>query len=246
MLLSIVLAVTVVSLVSLVGGLFILRGKGITEETTFRLVGLAAGVMLTTAFLDLLPEALQGTRTHSSILFFTFLGVVSFFFLERFILWFHHHDSPHGLKPSALLILFGDGLHNFLDGTVIATAFLVSPTLGVSATVAIIAHEIPQEIADFGILIRGGMGTGRALLFNFISALTAFLGALVGYFSIKSVENVSPLFLGFGAGMFIYIACSDLIPDLHNAADQHKGWRQFAPFLAGIILMVLVTRFLAA
>lgn len=231
---SIVIASLAISLLSLSGGILLTWKKLFTERLSAYLVGFAAGVMLTTAFADLLPEAVESSADQN-IFFYGLLGVVVFFLLERFVLWFHHHDQAH-TKPSVYLILVGDGLHNFFDGIAIAATFLSNPGLGVITTLAIAAHEIPQEIADFGILISGGMKRSKALFYNFLSALTALFGAVVGFYYLERLEGITPIFLIFTAGVFIYIACSDLIPDLHQDFKKQKKWLTTIPFIIGILL----------
>lgn len=231
-----------VSVVALIGALFLYWERLTTEKTTSYLLSFAAGTMLAVSFLDLLPEAVESAGEGVNVFVPVLLGIVIFFFLERFVLWFHHHDELHGMKPSALLILLGDSLHNFIDGVAIAAAFLVSPGLGLATTLAIAAHEVPQEIADFSVLVHGGMKKTSALLFNFISGLTALAGAVLGFYFLESLEGMLPLSLAFTAGMFIYIACSDLIPEIHKSAEKQKNWTQFLPFLLGIAtLWMLVT-----
>jgi zinc and cadmium transporter len=237
---SIILASVIVSSISLVGGVLIIWKELLTEKFSTYLVSFAAGVMLTTAFVDLLPEALNN-HNDQRLYFYGLLGVVTFFLIERFVLWFHHHDKPH-TKPSVYLILLGDGLHNFFDGLAIAATFLTNPGLGFITTVAISTHEIPQEIADFSILIHGGMDKVKALFYNFLSALTAFLGAILGFYYLEKISGLAPFFLMFSAGVFIYIACSDLIPDLHQDFKKQKKWRTTIPFIIGIILTyILIT-----
>lgn len=241
-LVSIITASLIISAISLVGGALLLWKKIFTEKLSTYFVGFAAGVMLTTAFADLLPEALEG-NTDENIFLYGLAGVVVFFLIERFVLWFHHHDEPH-TKPSAYLILFGDGIHNFFDGLAIAAAFLVNPGLGFITTLAIAAHEVPHEIADFSVLISGGMKKTKALFYNFLSALTALLGAVFGFYYLKNIEGTVPLFLMFTAGVFVYIACSDLIPDLHQDFKKQKKWLTTIPFILGIVLTYFVTSLL--
>lgn len=244
MLSTIVIATLLVSSVSLIGGVFLLWRNLLTQRVIPYLVSFAAGVILTTAFFDLLPEALHEGGESMNIFVPTFAGIILFFFLERFLLWFHHHDESHGEEPSSSLILIGDSFHNFIDGVVIAAAFLTDPALGVATTIAIAAHEIPHEIADFTILIHSGMSKMKALLLNFFSSLIAVLGAVGGYFFLNALEYWLPLSLAFSAGMFIYIACSDLIPDMHKDFKKQKGWVQSLPFIVGIILMYASITFL--
>ncbi|MBI4062359.1 ZIP family metal transporter [Candidatus Gottesmanbacteria bacterium] len=231
-----------VSLISFVGALGLIRTKGSSARHGTTLVAFAAGVMLASAVLALLPEALE--EAGSSIAFPLFWGIVLFFFLERFLLWIHHHHEPHGVKPTAPLILVGDGMHNFIDGVAIAAAFLTSPLLGATTTLAIAAHEIPQEIADLSLLIYSGMKKRIALALNFVSGLTAMVGAIGGYFYLEHLRENLPLILAFTVGMFLYIACSDLIPEMHKDFAKQKRWQQTLPFIVGVCIMWIITLFL--
>lgn len=161
--------------------------------------------------------------------------------MERFVLWFHHHEDTHNAKPSVYLVLFGDALHNFFDGIAIAATYTTNPTAGITTTIAIAAHEIPQEMGDLSILIAGGLKPKIALIYNLISAFTAMGGAILGYYYLQAFEEILPWALGFVAGMFIYIACSDLIPDLHREFKKQRRWAQTIPFVLGIIVTYVLT-----
>lgn len=233
----IIIATFATSVVSLIG-IFFLR-KNMREKLSYYFISFAAGVLLTSAFTDLLPEAQEGAK-EINIFLPALLGIVVFFFLERFMLWFHHHEHEDRIKPSAILILLGDGFHNFFDGFAIAAAFLTNPGLGITTTIAIIAHEIPHEIADFSMLIYGGMSNAKALFFNFVSALTAILGGISGFYFLNVVKKVNPFAIAFTAGVFIYIACSDLIPESHKDFRIQKKWVHSLFFVAGITALYLV------
>lgn len=233
----------IISLVSLLGGFGLINKLTYKKKFLTFFVSFAAGVMLASAFFDLFPEAME-LGDPELVFIPALIGIVGFFFLERFVLWFHHHDNSHNLKPSAVLINVGDAVHNLIDGVVIAATFLTNPGLGIVTTLAIAAHEIPHELADFSVLIHSGMSKAKALFYNFLSALTAIIGSLLGYFFLEKIEGVLPFFLSFTAGMFIYIACSDLIPDLHNDFKEKKNWTQVLPFIIGIVLIYLVTNFI--
>lgn len=237
------LASVIVSLISLSGGALLVFNKFSVKNFSSYLVSFAAGVMLSAAFLDLFPEALE-LDGEGDIFESAFFGIILFFMLERFLLWFHHHDSPHGTHPAAVLIILGDGVHNFIDGVVIATSFLVNPGLGLVTTLAVAAHEIPQEIADFGALVGFGMGKARALFFNFVSALTAVLGTIFAFVFFENNEPNLSMLLAFTAGMFTYIAASDLIPELHLEFKRRRSWVQILPFVFGIVIIVISTTFL--
>lgn len=242
---NIVLANLAVSLISFSGAAILLWKKFKTDHALSHLVSFAAGVMLAAAILDLLPEAVELAPEGSNIFVAVISGILLFFFLERFLLWFHHHDETHGVKPTAALVLVGDGIHNFIDGLAIAATFITSPALGFVTTLAIAAHEIPQEIADFSILIYGGMKKKKALIFNFLSGLTALLGGILGFYFLDKISGLLPLFLAFTAGMFIYISCADLIPELHRHFEKKKGWSQSLSLLCGVILLWILTKVLS-
>lgn len=229
-----------ISAIALIGVLFFARKKLPKHPTA--LVGFAAGVMLTTAIMDLLPEVIE--LNHDQNQEFSalpiFLGVIIFFFLERFVLWFHHHDDTHQAKPSAYMILIGDAIHNFIDGIAIAAAFMTDINLGIVTTIAIAAHEIPQELADFAVLLHSGLSKKKALLFNFLSGLTALIGSVLAIFLLSYLENILPILLGFTTGMFLYIALSDLIPELHQSFSRTSRWLQSVPFIVGAGITILL------
>lgn len=247
-LLFIAIATLITNLISLFGAVILFWKKGKNDHNAdtggnLGLVSFAAGIMLAAAFFDLLPEAQELTinqSNHTNIFLATFAGILTFFFLERFVIWFHHHDSFHNENPLPILILIGDGIHNFIDGLSIAAGFLVSPLAGIVTTIAISAHEIPQEIADLSVLMHGGYSKLKAIIVNLISGLTALAGGVLGYFFLEKSTLITPLLLAFTAGMFIYIACSDLIPELHKDFHKQKNWKQSLPFLAGILLLVSI------
>jgi zinc and cadmium transporter len=230
----------VVSLVSVLGILIFFREKTL-NKILFYLVSFAAGTLLGAAFLDLLPEALEG-GFKESIPVFILAGILSFFILEKFLYWHHHHtghehEAVHGFT---YLNMIGDAIHNFLDGVVIAISFMNSTALGITTTIAIIAHEIPQEIADFSILIYGGFSKTKALIYNFLTALTAVLGALAAYFFSSAIENSSIFLTSLAAGGFIYIASTDLIPEIHKEKDFKKSLLQLVLLALGIFLIWIV------
>lgn len=229
----------VTSLISLIG-IFFLR-KTMRDKLSYYFISFAAGVMLTAAFIDILPGVQQQSKDFNVFLP-TLIGIVAFFFVERFVIWFHHHGHSGSIKPSAILILFGDGLHNFFDGIAIAAAFLTNFGLGFTTTLAIIAHEIPHEIADFSVLINGGFSNTKALFFNFLSALTAVLGGILGFYFLKDFQKLTPFALAFTAGTFIYIACSDLIPESHRDFQKQRKWIQSLSFIVGVITIYLAVK----
>ncbi len=235
----ILLAVTLVSLVSLVGVITLSLKKKFLKKTLFFLVSFATGTLMGVAFLDLLPEALAYGKPN--IYLFPILGILSFFVIEKFIYWHHHHVGEKDVHAYTHLNLIGDGVHNFIDGIVIAASFLHSVPLGIAATIAIVLHEIPQEIGDFSILVYGGFSQMKALFFNFLTALTAVIGALVGFFFLTSFESYLPYLLAFAAGNFIYIAGTDLLPELREERKLSVSFLQLVAVTLGVLIILGVT-----
>lgn len=226
----------IVSLLSL-GGILTLTIKGKSLDTIlFTLVGFSAGTLMGGAFLHLLPESLAKANSQNVFLY-VIAGFVLFFLSERILYWRHCHREECPVHTFTYMNLLGDGIHNFLDGLIIAISFITEISLGLTTTFAIIAHEIPQELGDFGVLVYGGFSKSKALFFNLLSALTAVFGALLGYFLGSNVESIIIYLLPFAAGGFLYIAASDLIPELHKEPDMKKSIFSFLFFLLGIIVM---------
>jgi zinc and cadmium transporter len=211
-----------------------------------RMVSYAVGAMLGAAFLELLPEAFMQADSIEALFATTLAGLLAFFLLEKAALWRHHqhgeatgrHDD-HGRKPVATLIIVGDGFHNFVDGVLIASAFVTSPALGIAAAVALIAHEIPQEIGDFMVLLDCGLSRSKALMLNLASSATALLGGVVGYFALENAQTLTPYVLALAAASFIYIAVADLMPGLHRAMDTRSTAWQIVLIGAGIFTVAL-------
>jgi zinc and cadmium transporter len=211
------------SIVSLVGGIILLFWEKFTLKISHFLASFAAGTLLGAAFFDLLPEALEEAG-GVNIPFWTLIGILTFFLLERFIHWFHHHHnhSTENTEPTVPLIILGDGVHNFIDGIAIAATFLVSIPLGITTAFAVVAHEIPQEIGDFGILLHKGLSRKKVLLANILSTATAFVGAIATFLLGDVIKDALPALLSLTGGFFIYIAASDLIPEIHE--ENRKGF----------------------
>src|SRR3972149_3596480 len=238
MILVYIIAFTLIgSILSLFGSLFLLLKQKITEGFSQKLISFAAGALIATAFLDLLPEASE-LKEGPQIFLFSLLGFVSFFFAEKYITLFHYHPG-HGEKPSTLLVLAGDGVHDIIDGVAIAVAFLVSIPLGIVTTIAVASHEIPQEIADMGVLLANGLPKARALIFNFLSAITALIGAIAAFLLAGKLEGYLYIFLAVAAGHFIYIAASDLIPELHEKSRGKRDIGSILIFVLGILTIYL-------
>ena len=237
------LAVTIVSLLSLLGAIFIVLQRKILDSITTYLLAFSSGILLGTTFYDLIPEgydALQG-----NIYTWVIVGFVAFFILEKFIHWNHHGEETdaeeHSKKHIAYLDLIGDGIHNFLDGAIIGVTFLTSIPLGVATTIAVIAHEIPHELGDFFLLLYVGFTNKKALWFNFLSALTAIVGTIFVFIFSANIISVSPYLIGFGAGNFLYIAASNLIPELHHKHNIKTSLIQTICLIVGIVVMQIVS-----
>lgn len=227
------------SVVSLIGGILLLVKEKWTLKISHFLMSFAAGVLLGTAFFDLLPEALE-MGGEVNIFAWALLGIVIFFLLERFVYWFHHHHEHEDkeTKPTVTLVILGDSVHNFIDGVVIAATFLVSVPLGIVTALAVAAHEIPQEIGDFAILLHRGMKRNKVVVVNILSALTAMAGAVLTFLVGDSVQNLLPIIISLTAGFFIYIAASDLIPEIHH---EKRGFAFLESLLlvSGVVLVWL-------
>jgi len=233
---------------SLIGGLFSLIGAAVLLKNKKTADGLAnyatpfaAGVLLAAAFTDLLPEALHEAEARP-ILIATMFGVLGFFMLERFLRFFHHHHEHEAKgKSSSTLIIIGDTLHNALDGIAIGAAFLISPSTGIVAAIAVAAHEIPQEIGDFGLLLKNGMAKKKIVIVNVISALATTVTAVTTYWLASADSTAVPYLLAITAGFFIYIASSDIIPEIHEKLE--KGKRDIRPWLLllGALFIMIVS-----
>jgi zinc and cadmium transporter len=236
-------SISVVSLISLVGIVtFLIKGKPL-QEIIFYFVGFSAGALIGGAFLHILPEALE--KNSSAFVFsWVICGISLFFLLEKYFYWRHCHDENCRVHGFTYLNLIGDGMHNFFDGMVIAASFTVSIKVGLATTLAVIAHEIPHELGNFAVLVYGGFSKLKALFFNFLTVLTAFLGALAGYFLAEKAGHFSDFILPITAGGFIYIASSDLIPEIHKENNQRRSTLAFVAFILGIIFMALAKKFL--
>jgi zinc and cadmium transporter len=232
---AIVGSTILVSLISFVG-IFVLLIKGkILSKILLFLVAFSAGSLIGAAFLHLLPEAMEksfGIEMFLSVLF----GYISFFFLEKFLLWHHCHEVEH-VHTLGYVNLISDSIHNFVDGLIIAASFLSSTSLGIISSLAVIFHEIPQEIGDLGVLLFSGFKKKKALILNFIVALAALAGGIVGFFISSHVEKFTSLLLPFAAGSFIYISSSDMIPEIRKIEGLKNSFSIFLVFLLGILLM---------
>ena len=221
---------------------FLLLGDGLRVKLVPAAISYAVGTLLGAALLALLPQALE-QLTPSTALGTLLGGVLTFFLLEKFLLWRHCHDSQEcevHTSSAASLVIVGDAFHTFVDGAVIAAAVLTSIPLGLTTALAVAAHEVPQEVGDVAILLRAGYGRGRALTLNLVSAAGGVLGAIAMLFASQSLPNALPYVLAFAAGNFLYVAMADLIPDLHRGHIGGSSIRQLLLIGAGIGTIVLL------
>jgi len=229
-----------VSLISLFGLFFLSFSPRFTERLTLFLVSLSAGTLLGDSFLHLLPEAAADNGNSLRVWLWLIIGLIAFFILEKVVHWRHCHIQTGPAHPHhiGIMNLVGDCLHNFFDGVIIAGSFLASVPLGLATLIAVIAHEIPQEIGDFGVLLYAGYSRRRALFLNFLTALTAVLGAAVALVLGARMDNFSVLIVPFTAGGFIYIATADLIPELKKETAIHKSLYQLISIIVGVLIML--------
>lgn len=234
-------SVLIVSAVSL-AGVFTLSLKEIfLKKYIFIFISLAAGALLGDAFIHLIPESLEGPLDPALVSTLIIFGILIFFILEKFFHWHHHGEDanePHAIHPIGKLILVSDGVHNITDGIIIGASFLVSFPLGVATTLAVILHEIPQEIGDFAVLLHAGYSRKRALLLNLLSGLTAVIGVLIAFILGSVGESFNVIMLAIVAGGFIYIAIADLIPELHKTKELKHSLIQVAALIVGILAML--------
>jgi zinc and cadmium transporter len=236
-------SVILVSLVSFVG-IFTLAVSGSRlKQAVFAMVSLAVGAMFGDAFIHLLPESFGNPRPKAATSLYVLSGIFAFFFLEKFLLWRHQHtfESDNHIHPVGYMNLIADGVHNLMDGVLIGASYLISPHVGLATTAAVLLHEIPQEIGDFGVLLHAGFTIRRALLFNFLSATLAIAGTLIALTIGSGAKGFVAVVLPLGAGGFIYIAGSDLIPELHKELTPSKSLLQLVSMAVGVGLMLLLT-----
>ncbi len=240
------------SIFSTIGGVILLKKENLARRASIFLITFAAGVLLGVSFLDLLPESVEGIGSVNTAAWYALGAIAVLFIVERFLWWYHHHRfeaqehhvehyNEHTLNPSQVyLLLIGDAIHNFIDGVVIAAAFMVNIPLGVAVSVGVVIHEVPQEIADFGLMLSAGFTKARTLFLNLLTASTTLVGALIAYIALISVESIVPYLLAIAMGVFVYIALSDLIPAIHHQSEHKHDWVQFLLFVGGILIVFLI------
>ena len=228
-----------VSLVSLVGILTLMFGVQRLDRVIPLLISLAVGALFGDALVHLLPEAFEAATSTATTSLYVIIGILVFFLLERFLQWHHeHHEhSVNPVHPVAYINMVSDGVHNLLDGLIIGASYLVSIPIGLSTTLAVGLHEVPQEQGDFGILVHAGFSPRRALLMNFLSGILAIVGVVISLLIGPNVGEYASVMLPLTAGGFIYIAGSDLIPELHHETELGASLAQFAMVVVGVGLM---------
>jgi len=246
-------SVLLVSLVSLIGVATMSVSQQRLKGLTFILVSLAAGAMLGNAFIHLIPEAFETATNKLTVSLCVLGGIFAFFVMEKFLLWRHCHevddqvsgddrDHPQTehVHPVGFMSLAADGMENMIDGMMIGAAYLVSVPIGIATTIAVILHEIPTEMGDFGVLLHAGFSRGKALLLNFLSGLVAVVGALLALFAGSYIQGFPALMAPIAAGCLIYIAGSDLVPQLHKELKPSKSAVQLVAMVVGVGLMLLL------
>ena len=247
-----ILSVVLVSLIALIGLIAISLKEQTLRKILIYLVSFSTGALLADAFIHLLPEAVEKNGFTLAVSFYILSGIIFSFVVEKIIHWHHchhthstecleeHHEHLE-IQSFAKMNLVGDSVHNFIDGLIIGASYLVSIPVGLATTLAVILHEIPQEIGDFGILLHGGYTRKRALFLNFVTGLIAVLGTLAALFIGQYTGDLTKFLIPFAAGGFIYIAGSDLVPELHKSVGAKTAMIQLGAIVVGVSLMLLLT-----
>jgi len=230
------------SVFCLIGGIFLLWRQKLAKKIAIYLISFAAGALLGAAFLHMLPEAVS--KAGGKILIYALIGLLVMFLVEKFLLWYHCHNRKCPVHGFAYTILIGDGVHNFVDGIIIGASFLISIPLGIITALAVAIHEIPQEIGDFGVLIHAGWKRKKVLLYNLLMASATPIAAILVYFSSSFFDKALVPLIAFAAGNFIYIAGSDLIPEIHKHYSPGKAILQSIFLGFGILFIWLIQRIL--
>lgn len=236
--LYIILASLATSLISLIGILFLNISTIKLKKIILFLVSVSTGTLLGDTFIHILPESIETVGNNNIVWFGVLFGIILFFSLEKIIQWKHNHQSD--FSSLGVMNLVGDGVHNLIDGMIISGSFLIDVNLGIITTIAVISHEIPQEIGDFGVLIHSGIKPKRAIFFNFISGILSIIGAIITILINEHFQNFIDFILPITAGGFIYIASSDLIPELKKEYKLSKTIKQLIGIFIGISSMILL------
>ena len=238
-----ILATIIVSAISL-AGILLLSKQANKKKYIKSFIGIATGTLLAVVFLDMLPHAIEHFEDPKIVTKIILASIVAFFIIEKIIHYHHcscedeqkHHQKTHLIINN----LIGDGLHNFVDGTIIASAFIIDIRLGITTTIAVALHEIPQEVSDFSILVYAGLSRIKAAIYNLIFGLTSVLGVIFIFIFSSSIENLVPILLAIASGNFIYLAMSDLIPELHHETEKKRIWLQPVWIIIGILIIYTV------
>lgn len=225
-------------LASLAGGLLMIFGKKNIEKHEVILASFAAGVLMTLAVTDLLPEVFDTSSNLSLVSGAILFGILVLFLLEKTSIWWHHHHEPHIATPAITGLIVGDTIHNFMDGVAIAAAFMTNPQLGVATAVGVALHELPQEMADFGLCLKAGLGKTKTIIVNLLSSMVAVLGGVITFTLGGVAQGVSVYLLAATAGMFLYISLADLVPELHREQKPGSTVKQLTAFGLGIVLAI--------
>lgn len=229
-----------ISLISFIGIFTFSINKKVLQKILLFLVSLAAGALMGGAFLDLIPEAIENYNSYNVFLY-VLAGFNLFFIIEKLLHWHHCHTAGCHAHPFAYMNLIGDSIHNLMDGLIIGVSFVIDINLGIATTIAVSLHEIPCEIGEFGVLVYGGFSEWKALFLNFITALFAVAGGIIGYFlSAGDIHSIEKILLAISAGGFIYIAASDLIPEIKEETNLKKSLACYGIFLLGISIMYVM------
>jgi zinc and cadmium transporter len=240
-LLYIIITTFVIALIAFIGIFTLSLKDRLLNKILLFLISLSAGALMGGALLHLLPEAIEKTEIIEFDVFLVVLiGFVLFFLIEKVLHWRHCHKGKCDVHTFHYMNLIGDSVHNFIDGLIMAASFSVSTTLGFTTSLAIAAHEIPQEIGDFGVLVYGGFEKKKAIILNFCVALTIVLGGIVGFFISRNIEQATIFLLPFAAGGFLYIAATDLIPEIRKEENIKKSMATIIVFIFGILIMWLI------
>jgi zinc and cadmium transporter len=232
----ILLATFIVSLFSFVGVLSLALKDKLLNKILLILIGLSAGALMGGAFLHLLPEAVEN-NSRLDVYLLVLVGFILFFLIEKVLHWRHCHKGECDVHTFHYMNLVGDSIHNFIDGLIMAASFVVSLPLGMTTTIAIATHEIPQEIGDFAVLLYGGFSKKKAIVLNFLVSLSAVFGGIVGFLVSSYIEDIVLFILPFAAGGFIYIAATDLVPEIRKEMDMRKYMATLLVFICGILIM---------
>ncbi|MDD3896804.1 MAG: ZIP family metal transporter [Candidatus Peribacteraceae bacterium] len=232
-----------VSIISLIGVVIFSLHASLVKHWLIPFVSLSAGTLLGAVFLHMIPEMAENHAAFHMQLVLILTGIAGSFLLEKLIHWRHCHDLEcrNNIHPVGMMNVIGDGVHNFLDGILIAGSFLVSVPMGIATTTAVVFHEIPQEIGDFAVLLYSGYSKRKALFLNFLSAITAFLGAALVLVTSGGIPNIETFLLPIAAGNFLYIAGTDLMPELHKETGMRRALVQFVLLITGMMVIYAMT-----